>query len=107
MGMFVDSSSNQSVIDIGVEYLRVVSLFYFFMGLMVVTNGVLRGAGDIKAFLTSTLTNLSIRIIFAYGIAFLIGQKAIWWAVPLGWIFASTVSVARYKSEKWKGKAVV
>lgn len=107
IGMFVDSNSNQGVIDIGAEYLRVVSLFYFFMGLMVVTNGVLRGAGDIKAFLTSTVTNLSTRIIFAYGLAFLIGQKAIWWAVPLGWIFASTVSIIRYKSGKWKNKKCI
>lgn len=107
IGMFVDSSSNAGVINIGIQYLRIVSVFYFFMGLMVITNGVLRGSGDMKIFLASTLTNLSTRVIFAYGFAFLIGQKAIWWAVPFGWIFASMISVIRYKSGQWKNKAVV
>ncbi|HCW53812.1 MAG TPA: MATE family efflux transporter [Clostridium sp.] len=107
IGLFVDSFSNSSVIDIGVQYMRIVSLFYFFMGLMVITNGILRGSGDMKIFLLSTLTNLSTRIIFAYGLAFLIGQSAIWWAIPCGWILASTISVIRYKSGKWKSKSVI
>ncbi|WP_455822740.1 MATE family efflux transporter [Clostridium butyricum] len=107
IGMFVDSVSNQGVITIGTQYLKIVSVFYFFMGLMVITNGVFRGSGDMKMFLASTLTNLSTRIIFAYGLASFIGQGAIWWAVPFGWIFASTVSVIRYKSGKWKNSTVI
>lgn len=107
IGMFVDSTKNTKVILIGSQYLSIVSIFYFFMGLMVITNGILRGSGDMKVFLGSTLTNLSTRIIFAYALAFLIGQSAIWWAVPLGWIFASTVSVIRYRSEKWKNSSVI
>lgn len=106
IGMFVDSSSNAGVINIGSQYLRIVSVFYFFMGLMVITNGILRGSGDMKVFLASTLTNLSTRVIFAYGFAFLIGKEAIWWAVPFGWIFASIISVIRYKSGKWKNKCI-
>ena len=46
--LFINSDSNQGVIKIGAQYLRIVSIFYFFMGLMVTTNGVLRGSGDIK-----------------------------------------------------------
>lgn len=107
IGLFVNSCENPDVIKIGTQYMKIVSSFYFFMGLMVITNGVLRGSGDMKFFLTSTLTNLSTRVIFAYVLAFLIGQSAIWWAVPLGWISASTISVIRYKSEKWKSKAII
>ena len=107
VGLFVDSASNQGVIDIGTQYMRIVSIFYFFMGLMVITNGILRGSGDMKVFLASTVTNLSTRVIFAYGLAYLIGQSAIWWAVPFGWIFASTISVVRYKSGKWQNKSIV
>lgn len=107
VGLFVDSASNPGVIAIGTQYMRIVSVFYFFMGLMVITNGILRGSGDMKVFLASTVTNLSTRVIFAYGLAFLIGQSAIWWAVPFGWIFASTMSVIRYRSGKWKSKTIV
>ncbi|MDO5517100.1 MAG: MATE family efflux transporter, partial [Clostridium sp.] len=107
VGLFVDSASNPGVINIGTQYMRIVSVFYFFMGLMVITNGILRGSGDMKIFLASTVTNLSTRVIFAYGLAFLIGQSAIWWAVPFGWISASAMSVIRYRSGKWKSKAIV
>ena len=108
IGLFVDSTtSNIEVITIGTQYLKIVSIFYFFMGLMVITNGVLRGSGEMKIFLGSTITNLSTRIIFSYGLAFIIGQCAIWWAVPLGWIFASTISVIGYKSGKWKNKSII
>lgn len=107
IGLFVNSSAAPEVITIGTQYMKIVSVFYFFMGLMVITNGVLRGSGDMKIFLASTLTNLSIRVIFAYILASQIGQSAIWWAVPLGWISASTISIVRYKSGKWKSKSIV
>lgn len=106
IGIFVDSASNEGVIAIGTQYVKIVSVFYFFMGLMVITNGVLRGSGDMKTFLISTITNLSTRILFAYGLSSIIGQGAIWWAIPLGWIFASIVSIIGYKSGKWRNKFV-
>lgn len=107
VGIFVDSSSNQNVISVGHEYLKIVSIFYFLMGLMVTTNGVLRGAGDLKIFLISSLANLSTRVICAYALASFIGRSAIWWAVPLGWIIASAISVVRYRSGKWREKKMV
>lgn len=105
--IFVDTSGNNQIINIGVEYLRVVSIFYFLMGIMVITNGVLRGSGDVKVFMFSSLTNLSVRILLAYLLAYIIGQRAIWWAIPLGWLCASIISVCRYRSGKWKGRAIV
>jgi putative MATE family efflux protein len=107
VGMFVNSNTNKDIIKIGVQYLRVVSMFYFLMGLMVITNGVLRGSGDVNMFMLSSLTNLSVRVLCAYLLAFFIGQSAIWWAVPLGWTSASIVSIIRYHGEKWKEKSVI
>lgn len=107
IGIFVNKSENKEVITIGCKYLKIVSMFYFLMGLMVITNGVLRGAGDLKVFLLSSLTNLSTRIIFAYILAKFIGQSAIWWAIPLGWAVASTISIIRYNSGRWKNKKMI
>lgn len=100
ISMFVDSNTGKDVIEMGCSYLHVVSLFYFFMGLMVITNGVLRGIKDMKFFLLSTLTNLTSRIVFAYSFAAIMGRAAIWWAVPTGWILASVVSISRYHFNK-------
>ncbi|AOR24096.1 MATE family efflux transporter [Clostridium taeniosporum] len=107
IGIFIDSDINKEAINIGIQYITVVSVFYVLMGIMITTNGVLRGAGDIKVFMISTLCNLSLRVIAAYVLSYFIGSKAIWWAIPLGWILASTISVLRYRSGKWKmGKLV-
>ena len=77
------------------------------MGLMVTTNGVLRGSADIKFFLISTIGNLASRVVFAYLFAYIIGESGIWYAVPLGWIIASTISVIRYLKGKWKEKSLI
>lgn len=107
IGIFIDSNINSEAVSIGVEYITVVSIFYVLMGLMITTNGVLRGSGDIKVFMISTLCNLSMRVIAAYGLSYFIGKKAIWWAIPLGWLLASTISVFRYKSRMWEKSKIV
>ena len=94
-------SRNEDIINISIQYLKIVSSFYFFMGLMVITNGVLRANKDMKFFLLSTTINFSTRVIFAYILSFIVTQKFIWFSIPLGWLFASTTSILRYKSDKW------
>lgn len=106
IGAFVDSTQNQDVIKVGVDYLRVVSLFYFLMGFMNLCNGVLRGSSDMKIFMISTLCNFGTRVMFAYGLAGTsLGMKAIWWSIPAGWVVGIAVSWSRYLSGKWKEKA--
>lgn len=107
INLFINKDTNIKVVEIGHSYLKVVSLFYFFMGLMVITNGILRAAGDMNFFLGSTMTNLGSRIIFAYSLSMFIGVRSIWWAVPCGWILASTVSVIRYRTGRWKEKRII
>lgn len=107
VGMFVDGESNKDVINVGVNYMRIVSSCYFLMGLMVITNGILRAAGDMKFFLVSTIINLGVRVCMSYTIAQFTGVNGIWYAIPLGWVCASIFSVLRYKSGKWKNKIVI
>lgn len=107
IGCFVSSNSDPGVIRVGVEYLRVVSVFYIVMGTMNSFNGILRGAGDVKIFMASTLCNFSCRVLFAYGLSWFIGQQAIWWAIPIGWFCGVSVAFLRYRSGKWKEKSLI
>ena len=43
VGLFMDSSTSRGAISIGAQYLSIVSLFYFVMGLMNVSNGSYEG----------------------------------------------------------------
>lgn len=107
IGAFVDSKLNQDVIKVGVEYLRVVSVFYVVMGTMNIFNGVLRGAGDMKVFMISTLCNLTSRVILAYGLYAIVGAGAIWWSIPAGWFVGLAIALLRFRRGKWKEKCLV
>ena len=77
------------------------------MGFMVITNGILRAAGDMKNFLITSFINLSVRVIASYLLSIVLFENSIACAVPLGWIMASIFVYIRYKSGKWKEKKAV
>lgn len=109
VGIFMDSSDSAEAINIGVQYIRTVGIFYVVCGLMNVTTSVLRGAGDINYSLLSVVMNFVLRIIAAYILAAIfVGNSAvIWWSSPFGWLIGFVVSYLRFRTGKWKMKSVV
>lgn len=107
VGLFVDTASNADVIRAGVEYLTVVSVFYAVMGVMCDFNGALRGAGDMRVFMASTLLNFVTRVTMAYLLAAVMGEAAIWWSIPMGWIVGLLISGIRFFTGGWKNKSIV
>ena len=89
VGVFVDSKEAAAdVIQVGVEYLNIVGMFYFACGVLLIFNGILRGSGRVFAFTCSTMTDLALRVGSAYLLADVIGPSAIWWSIPIGWCVA-------------------
>jgi putative MATE family efflux protein len=108
INLFIDAQETEVILQ-GNDYITVVSFFYILMGLLFVTNGVLRGSGDMTVSMISTMVNLATRIIFAYILSARpgIGYHGIWWSIPVGWGFGFLVAYARYHGGKWTEKAVV
>ena len=107
VGLFLDSDSSREAIAIGARYLSIVSLFYFMMGLMNVSNGVLRGAADMGWFLTCSLCNLGVRVGLTYALADATHGMIIMWANPAGWAVGLGLAVFRYLQGGWKTKRIV
>lgn len=107
LNLFMDSAANVEVINYGMSYMRIVSSFYILMGIMFTSNGLLRGAGDMKFFMASSLFNLASRLIVAYTLSPYIGSIAIAWSIPIGWFVGSAISFIRFKSGKWMGTNLV
>lgn len=107
LGLFLNAGEAGSAMGYGLSYMKTVSVFYILMGLLFVGNGLLRGAGDMKAFMLSSMSNLFVRVAVAYSLAYLIGESAIWWSIPIGWAVGSMFSFLRVKSGKWKNKSIV
>jgi len=96
------------VIEIGYEYLVIVSSFYVLFSGMFTINGVMRGAGDTLIPMFITLFSLWIfRIPGSYLLSLKMGTNGIWWGIPLAWFFGWLFSYIYYKSGRWRSKVVV
>ncbi len=107
VGLFLDSSSSSEAIAIGAQYLSIVSLFYFVMGIMNVSNGVLRGAADMGWFLACSLCNLGVRVGLTYALADATHGMVIMWANPAGWAVGLGLAAFRYFQGGWKAKKII
>ncbi|MEI7884712.1 MAG: MATE family efflux transporter [Clostridia bacterium] len=106
ISLFMDASTSQEAINIGVGYIKIVSSLYFIMAILFTTNGVLRGSGDMSVFTIASAFNLLVRVVFAYLFSAFFGYQAIWWAIPMGWLAGSIISLIRYRSGKWQKKGI-
>ena len=84
-------------IDSGIMFLRIVAPFYFVISIKLVTDGILRGAGKMKWFMTATFTDLIIRVLLAIGFSKFFGATGIWCAWPIGWIVGTFLSFVFYR----------
>lgn len=97
------------VIFRGLEYLRIVSLFYILFGTMSLFSNALRGAGDAMVPMYTIMVDLGVRVAAAYWLTTqpAVSYRGVWWAIPIGWGVASLIPSARFFSGAWKSKAVV
>ncbi len=97
------------VIEIGVEYLVIVSSFYILFSTMFVCNAVMRGAGDTLIPMLITLLSLwIIRIPVSWVLSHgKMGVTGIWWGIPIAWAAGALVSYVYYRTGRWKRKVVV
>lgn len=98
--LFMDSSSAEALLT-GKQFLWILSPFYFVVSAKLVTDGVLRGAGAMKAFMAATFTDLILRVVLAFAFSSLFGSIGIWCAWPIGWTIATGMSVYFYKHMKY------
>ena len=86
----------------GINFLRILSPFYFIISMKFVADGILRGAGMMGKFMAATFLDLILRV----GLAILLshtslGETGIWCAWPMGWTIATFLSLMFYREGKW------
>lgn len=99
--MFIGDEGTALALSTGTEYLQFLGWFFILIGLKMTTDGVLRGAGDMKMFTVANLVNLSIRVIIATTLAPVYGVHMVWTAVPIGWAANYVISLSQYLTGKW------
>lgn len=88
----------ETAIFSGTMFLRIVAPFYFVVAAKLVADGILRGSGRMRQFMTATFTDLILRVVLAFLFsATALGYNGIWCAWPVGWIVATAISLGFYR----------
>jgi putative MATE family efflux protein len=109
------------VIDVGADYLTIVTSFYLLFTGMFTYSGVMRGAGDtiIPMFITlfslwivriPVALFLSQETIEIFGLSIKgagMGESGIWWSIPSGWGIGLLLTFIYYQTGRWKTKTVI
>lgn len=103
---FLGSDGTMQALETGSSYLRFIGFFFALIGLKMCTDGLLRGAADMKMFTIANLANLSLRVAFAIVMAPRFGIAMVWYAVPLGWLVNFLISYGEYRTGRWRKKCV-
>ena len=101
--IFLDDTTGTAM-QVGIQFLRILSPFYFVVSAKLVSDGILRGAGMMKQFMVATFTDLVLRVVLAEVLSGPFGTLGIWCAWPIGWTIAMVLSVIFYRRGAWNKK---
>ncbi len=103
--LFIDEPTTLAL-QTGINFLRILSPFYFVVAAKLVADGILRGAGMMNKFMVATFTDLILRVGLAIMLSTtVLGATGIWCAWPIGWGVATVMSIIFYRSGKWKNSS--
>lgn len=103
IGFFIDEPT-ETAITTGVQFLRILSPFYFIVSSKLVADGVLRGTSLMGKFMAATFTDLILRVVLAYVLSGAMRSAlGIWCAWPIGWSIATCLSHYFYFHGPWRG----
>lgn len=99
--LFLDNPTGTAM-QVGIQFLRILSPFYFVVSAKLVSDGILRGAGQMKPFMIATFTDLILRVVLAKVLSIPFGPLGIWCAWPIGWSISAVMSIYFYEKGPWK-----
>lgn len=106
IGIFIKAESDGAVIQVGAQYLRMLCIAYFPMSFMFMSEGLLRGAGDVLSVSFITAGGMLFRMIAAYSFASLLGFYTVAVAYFFSYTSESILAYIRVRSGRWREKAV-
>ena len=108
ISIFMDSgdANNAAAAQAGQQFLQIVAPFYLVVSLKLTADGILRGAGNMRAFMVTTFSDLILRVMFAFILKPIFGAQGIWLSWPVGWTIAMVISLALYAAHSRKIKGL-
>lgn len=101
LSLFMKNGSGEAI-KTGMMFLRIVAPFYCAVAIKLMLDGLLRGAGNMKAFMASTFADLILRVVLAFILSARFGSTGIWMSWPAGWIIAAFIAFGFYRKKSWE-----
>lgn len=102
VSLFLENAAGEAL-STGVLFLRILSPFYLIVSTKLATDGVLRGAGEMKKFMIATFTDLFLRVALAEVLSLTpLGITGVWLSWPIGWAVGTGLSLLFYRSMQKK-----
>ena len=102
LGLFMTADS-MDAIQCGMLFLKIIAPFYLVISAKIVVDGLMRGAGAMFAFTTSTFLDLILRVILAFVFSGIMdSETGIWLSWPFGWTIATVLSFVFYFRGSWR-----
>ncbi len=93
-------NGSKAALTAGLQFLWILSPFYFVISLKLVADGILRGTSAMRQFMAATFTDLILRVLLAFTLSDLTkSATGIWCAWPAGWTIATALSLFFYRKE--------
>ena len=99
--MFMKEEALEAL-NTGIQFLKIVSPFYFVVSMKLIADGLLRGAGAMSCFMASTFSDLILRVVLGYILAIPFATTGIWMSWPVGWSIGTALSLIFYGKGMWK-----
>ncbi len=103
-------TGDESVIELGTVFLKIVALLQVPLALTMVLAGSLRGAGDTHFIMVATTVGMwAVRVPLAVimGLWLNLGVLYVWLAMIADWTLRMALMLWRYRSERWKAIQVI
>ena len=103
-------TSDESVIELGTLFLKIVALIQIPLALTMVLAGSLRGAGDTHFIMVSTTIGMwlvRVPIALIVGVWLHLGVFYVWLAMIADWTLRMTLMLWRYRSDRWRAIQVI
>ena len=94
-GLFLDVSNadNAEALRIGATFLRIVSPAFCIVAIKLCCDGILKGYGAMREFMTGTFADLLLRVVLSLALSRFFDETGIWLSWPIGWLIAGCMSI--------------
>jgi len=99
--IFLQNPSTDAL-SAGSLFLRMVPPGFLILIIKLMSDNVLKGAGEMRCFMVTTCLDLVLRVSLAYLLSGPFGLYGIWASWPAGWLIGAVVAVLFYRSGIWE-----